>query len=70
MTMDLMSGLTITYFTYILLDKPQSKAQLEKAFPCIYGKIYGKGFETYGFHFDLTLSALKDVYSNTLISTM
>lgn len=50
------------YFTYVQLDKSESKAQLEKAFPAFMEKYMGKDFKAYGLRFDLTLTPLKDVY--------
>ena len=50
------------YFTYIQLDKPESKTLLEKRFPDFMEKYMGKDFKAYGMHFDLTLTSLKDVY--------
>jgi putative ABC transport system permease protein len=50
------------YFTYVLLDKPASKEKLEKQFPAFMEKYMGKEMAEYGFHFNLTLTPLSDIY--------
>jgi len=50
------------YFTYVLLDQPGSKESLEKRFPAFMEKYMGKDMKEYGFHFDLTLTPLTDIY--------
>jgi putative ABC transport system permease protein len=49
-------------FTYVLLDNPGSKEVVEKQFPSFMEKYMGKEMTDYGFHFDLKLTALKDIY--------
>lgn len=53
-------------FTYVLLDNPASKGLLEKQFPAFMEKYMGKDMTSYGFHFDLTLTQLKDIYFEPL----
>jgi putative ABC transport system permease protein len=53
-------------FTYLLLDNPGSKEVLEKQFPSFMKKYMGKDMINYGFHFDLKLTALKDIYFEPL----
>src|SRR5206468_8550959 len=50
------------YFTYVLLDKTSSQSSLEQRFPAFMEKYLGKDMKTYGFHFFLTLTPLKDIY--------
>ena len=50
------------YFVYLLLDNTRSKVLLEKRFPSFMEKYMGKDMKEYGFHFDLTLTPLKDIY--------
>jgi putative ABC transport system permease protein len=50
------------YFTYVLLDKQSGKEVLEKQMPAFIEKYMGKEMATYGFHFDLALTPLKDIY--------
>lgn len=50
------------YFTYVLLDKQSSKEVVEKQLPAFIEKYMGKEMATYGFHFDLALTPLKDIY--------
>jgi putative ABC transport system permease protein len=50
------------YFTYVLLDKQSSKEVLEKQMPAFIEKYMGRDMATYGFHFDLALTPLKDIY--------
>jgi putative ABC transport system permease protein len=50
------------YFTYILLDKQSSKEQIEKRLPAFMDKYMGKDMANFGFHFDLALTPLKDIY--------
>ena len=51
-----------SYFTYVLLDKSTSKKDLEARFPAFMQKYMGKDMSQYGFHFDLSLTPLKDIY--------
>jgi putative ABC transport system permease protein len=53
-------------FTYVLLDKPSSKELLEKQFPAFIEKYMGKDMKAYGFHFDLSLTPLTDIYFEPL----
>jgi putative ABC transport system permease protein len=50
------------YFTYVLLDEAASKATLEKQFPAFIDKYMGKDLAKFGFHFDLALTPLSDIY--------
>src|SRR5579862_4525202 len=50
------------YFTYVLLDKQSSKEVVEKQLPAFIEKYMGKDMAAYGFHFDLALTKLKDIY--------
>ncbi|HSZ35339.1 MAG TPA: ABC transporter permease [Puia sp.] len=50
------------YFTYVLLDKQSSKEVVEKQLPAFIEKYMGKDMAAYGFHFDLALTPLKDIY--------
>jgi putative ABC transport system permease protein len=50
------------YFTYVLLDDQASKASLEKQFPAFIDKYMGKDLAKFGFHFDLALTPLTDIY--------
>ncbi|MCW3117858.1 MAG: transporter permease, partial [Chitinophagaceae bacterium] len=49
-------------FTYVLLDEHTSREQLLKSFPKFMDKYMGSDMANYGFHFNLTLHALKDIY--------
>jgi putative ABC transport system permease protein len=53
------------YFTYILLTSPAAKEQIEKQLPVFMNKYLGKEAVQYGFHFDLALTSLKDIYFET-----
>ena len=50
------------YFVYVLLDKSSSKEFLESRFPAFMEKYMGKDMKEYGFHFDLSLTPLPDIY--------
>jgi putative ABC transport system permease protein len=49
-------------FTYVLLDNPSSRPALEKRFPAFMEKYMGKDMSAFGFHFDLALTPLNDIY--------
>ena len=49
-------------FTYVLLDEKASKAQMEKRFPQFMDKYMGEEMKKYGFHNDLLLLPMKDIY--------
>jgi putative ABC transport system permease protein len=53
-------------FTYVLLDNPASKGILEKQFPSFMEKYIGKDMINYGFHFELKLTSLRDIYFEPL----
>ncbi len=53
-------------FTYVLADKPSSRQVLEKQFPGFMEKYMGKDMAAFGFHFDLALTPLKDIYFEPL----
>jgi putative ABC transport system permease protein len=50
------------YFTYALLKHPGDKEQIEKQLPAFMNKYLGKQEAQFGFHFDLALTPLKDIY--------
>ncbi len=49
-------------FTYVLLDPHTSKERIEKRLPGFMEKYMGKDMEKFGFHFQLALTPLKDIY--------
>ena len=49
-------------FTYVLLDPKVNKEKLEKKFPQFMDKYMGKDMAKFGYHFDLKLTKLKDIY--------
>jgi putative ABC transport system permease protein len=49
-------------FTYVLLDNPSTRQSLEKRFPAFIEKYMGKDMASFGFHFDLALTPLTDIY--------
>jgi putative ABC transport system permease protein len=53
-------------FTYVLLDNGASKESVEKQFPSFMEKYMGKDMINFGFHFNLKLTALKDIYFEPL----
>jgi putative ABC transport system permease protein len=49
-------------FTYVLLDKPQDQARIEKTFPHFMDKYMGETMKRFGANFDLKLTPLNDIY--------
>ena len=51
-------------YTYVKLAPHANEAQIEKQLPAFMEKYMGGDMRKYGFHFTLSLTALKDVYFN------
>jgi putative ABC transport system permease protein len=49
-------------FTYVLLDKPEDQARVEKSFPHFMDKYMGETMARFGSTFDLKLTPLNDIY--------
>jgi putative ABC transport system permease protein len=49
-------------FTYVLLDKPEDRARIEKTLPRFMSKYMGETMKRFGANFDLKLTPLNDIY--------
>lgn len=49
-------------YTYVMLSPNTTKAQIEKQLPAFMQKYMGSDMKKFGFHFNLSLTPLKDIY--------
>ena len=52
------------FYTYVITDRPEDEARLNRAFPAFMDKYFGKDFARVGNKIELQLEPLRDIYFN------